>query len=75
MTHTYDCLNELNRFTFSMDKQNPAEVEDFTYGARMTSGETKDGAIKTQGNKNLELKHGRDDSPLFATAVNSRRLL
>lgn len=32
-------------------------------------------AIKTQGNKNLELKHGRDDSPLFATAVNSWRLL
>lgn len=68
-------MRELSRFTFSMDKQNPAEVEDFTYAAGMTSGEKKDGAIKTQANKNLKLKQGRDDSPLFATAVNSRRLL
>lgn len=30
-----------------MDKQNPAEVEDFTYGAGMTSGEKRDGVIKT----------------------------
>lgn len=30
-----------------MDKQNPAEVEDFTYGAGMTSGEKQDGVIKT----------------------------
>lgn len=29
-----------------MDKQNPAEVEDFAYGAGMTSGETKDESHK-----------------------------
>lgn len=58
-----------------MDKQNPAEVEDFTDGAGMTSGEKKDGAITTQGNKSLKRKHGRGGSPLFAAAVNSRRLL
>lgn len=67
-------MRELYRFTFGMDKQNPAEVEDFNNGAGMTSGEEKDGAIKTQGNKKLKPKQGRDDSPLFATAVNSRRL-
>lgn len=33
-----------------MDKQNPAEVEDFTDGAGMTSGEKKDRDINT-GNK------------------------
>lgn len=58
-----------------MDKQNPAEVEDFIYGAGMTSGEKKNGAIKTPENKHLKLEQGQDGSPLFATAVNSRRLL
>lgn len=47
VSYLNDYLKEKNIFTFSVDKQNPAEVEDFTNGARVTSGGKQDGVIKT----------------------------
>lgn len=63
-------------FTFSVDEQHPAELEDFVDGAGMTPGENKDGVVKPQTHilQTSDVR-GREVSPLFATAVNSGGLL